>query len=415
VCPRCAREEHTPIMSNIGGTVRLTQRFVDTAVCPPDQSEAVWHDAEPPGLKLRVTRGGSKSYTIRYRTGGRGARQPRITLDAAKVPLGEARRLIKQRLGEVAAGRDPVGEQREQRKRDRARLGAALNAYEAHLARRQVVKRGEVLSLLRRELERPFGNVDLVELDRQRLAERIATIEASGRPGAARELKVRANVFLGWAVGEGLIPSNPMAGWRRPRATRAERLALVGRALLDSELPAFWAAASAAPWPFGGYLKVLLLCGQRRSETAAMRWADIDPDAATWIISAAISKSGRTHAVPLPPVVMEIIRATGRTTSPLAFPGRGGGIMSGWEKRVAPVRKKSGLAHWTLHDLRRTFRSGLSTLKIDYEVRELMLNHLVGNDLDRRYDRAERWADRIEAAERWAQHVARIVSAGVAI
>jgi integrase len=390
--------------------IKLTQQFVDATACPPDQAEAVWHDKELPGMKLRVQRSGAKSYTIRYRAGGRGAQQRRLTLDARKIPLGEARREIRRRQGEIATGRDPARERQAERKRDRARLGAALDRYETHLERRQVVKRGEVLSLLRRELERPFGNVDLADLDRAQLAERIATIEASGRPGAARELKVRANVFMGWAVGEGLIPANPLAGWRRPRATRAERLAPVGRALADAELSAFWNAASAAPWPFNGYLQVLLLCGQRRSETAAMKWTDIDPDLATWTIPAAISKSGREHIVPLPEVVMEIIRASGRTTSSLVFPGRGGGIMSGWNRRIASVRGASGLAHWTLHDLRRTFRSGLSALGIDYAVRELMLNHVVGDDLDQRYDRDPRWRRRVEAAERWAQHVLGIVT-----
>jgi hypothetical protein len=220
-------------MSN---SVRLTQQLVDAARGLPDQAEAVWHDKELPGLKLRVQRSGAKSYTIRYRTGGRGTPQRRLTLDASKIPLGEARREIRRWLGEIATGRDPAGERQAERKRDRARLGAALDAYDAHLERRQVVKRGNVLSLLRRELERSFGNIELADLDRAQLAERITAIEAAGRPGTARELKVRANVFLGWAVGEGLIPSNPMAGWRRPRATRAERLAPIGRALADAEL-----------------------------------------------------------------------------------------------------------------------------------------------------------------------------------
>jgi integrase len=395
--------------------IKFTQRFVDQARFMPDpehptRQETVWHDKELPGLQLRVRNTGAKSYTIRYRVGGRQTTHRRVTLDAAKIPLGEARRMIRARMGDIAEWRDPVGEQKERRKLDRARLGAALDTYETDLKNRQVVKRGEVLSLLRRELERPFGSrAELASLDRQQIAERIAKVKASGRPGTARELKVRANVFLGWAVGEGLIPSNPMAGWRRPRATRAERLALPGRALEDHELPAFWQAAIAAPWPFDGYLKVLLLCGQRRNETAAMRWADIDPEAATWTIPAAVSKSGRAHAVPLPPAVMDIIRAAGRTSSPLVFPGRGGTVMSGWEKRLAPVRKSAKLAHWTLHDLRRTFRTGLGALKVDYEARELMLNHVVGTDLDRRYDRAERWAERVEAAERWARHVLGII------
>jgi integrase len=364
-----------------------------------------------PGLQLRVTRAGAKSYTIRYRAGGRGAPQRRLTLDAGKTPLGQARQEIRRRLGEIATGRDPVGERKAEARRDVARLSPALDAYEADLARRQVVKRKDRMSLLRREL-RLLGNVELGEITRRELIQLINAIEQGGRPGAAQDLRKNAAVFLGWAVDSGLLQASPLAGWRRQRRTRAERLAPGGRALADPELPAFWNAAGAAPWPFNGYLQVLLLCGQRRSETAAMRWADIDPDAATWTIPAAISKSGRAHVVPLPPAVMEIIRATGRTTSPLVFPGRGGGVMSGWEKRMRPVREAAGLAHWTMHDLRRTFRSGLSALGVDYAVRELMLNHVVGGDLDQRYDRDPRLAGRVEAARRWAEHVARITSTG---
>ena len=265
------------------------------------------------------------------------------------------------------------------------------------------------MSLLRREMLAPLGNVELGTITRNAVVKLISAIEQGGRPGAAQNLRKSASVFLGWAVDAGLIHASPLAGWRRQRRTRAERLAPAGRALADAELPAFWNAADAAPWPFDGYLKVLLLTGQRRTETAAMRWADIDPEAAIWTIPAAVSKSGRAHQVPLPPAVMEIIRATGRTTSPLVFPGRGGGVMSGWEKRMRPVREAAGLAHWTMHDLRRTFRTGLSALGIDYAVRELMLNHVVGDDLDQRYDRDPRLAGRVDAAERWADHVMRIV------
>jgi hypothetical protein len=54
------------------------------------------------------------------------------------------------------------------------------------------------------------------------------------------EFKGRVSVFLGWAVDDGRIKYNPAAGWRRPRATRAEQQERFGRALADEELPAFW-------------------------------------------------------------------------------------------------------------------------------------------------------------------------------
>ncbi|MGH6913346.1 MAG: hypothetical protein ACREH3_06525 [Geminicoccales bacterium] len=91
--------------------------------------------------------------------------------------------------------------------------------------------------------------------------ERTAGGAASGRPGAARELKTRTNVFLGWAVDEGLIFSNPLAGWRRPRATRAERIDRPGRALTGAEIydrDPRWAPRVAAAERWSAHLTSLI-------------------------------------------------------------------------------------------------------------------------------------------------------------
>ena len=94
-------------------------------------------------------------------------------------------------------GEDPAGEDKPEAKRERARLDHALNDYESDLERRKVVKRGEVMSLLRRELSKPLSNVELRTLTGNDLVKRIGEVEASGRPGAAKELRKVAAVFPG--------------------------------------------------------------------------------------------------------------------------------------------------------------------------------------------------------------------------
>ena len=111
-----------------------------------------------------------------------------------------------------------------------------------------------------------------------------------------------------------LVADAPFAGWRQPRRTKAERLERPGRALHDWELAPLWRAAGGEGWPFGAYLRILLMLGQRRAETALMRWRDlilapdtieISPDllpqSNVWLIPEAVTKSGRVHKVPLPP------------------------------------------------------------------------------------------------------------------
>ncbi len=63
----------------------------------------------------------------------------------------------------------------------------ALAAYEADLARRGAAKGREVLSLLRRELL-PLG-LPIGAITRQDVLKRVADVEKSGRPGAAKELR----------------------------------------------------------------------------------------------------------------------------------------------------------------------------------------------------------------------------------
>jgi integrase len=404
-----------------GNRIALTADRIKRATCPPgvaSKTGALVWDSVQPGLVLRVYPNGRKVFFAFYRVGsGRKAPQrwDRIG-DADAIALKDARDAAKARMGAVAKGGDPAGERRAEIKRERARLKPALDDYDADLARRQVVKRAEVMSLLHRELFGPLGNVDLTSLTRNDLVKRIREVEASGRPGTAKELKTRVGVFLSWCVDHGLITASPLAGWRQQRKTKAERIDRPGRALADWELPELWKAAGAQGWPFGAYLQLLLLLGQRRTETMMMRWGDVDLGAKVWTVPAEITKSGRAHRVPLPHQAVEVLRTHKRAAkSDLVFPGRRNQPMTGWSKRLPAVYKlttAAGMARWTPHDLRRTVRTGLGKLGVDRVIAELLLNHAISDELTAIYDRAEYWQQRTEAAQRWADHVAGAIKAG---
>jgi integrase len=407
-----------------GKRIPLTEAIIAGASCPPDRQWRPLWDATQPGLMVRIYRTGNKSYWFRYRPpgAGRSVNPKWIRLgDVGSLSLKDARDAARIKAGEVAKGGDPAGSRRQQKRRDKARLEPALTLYGKNLADRNVVKRSEVLSLLQRELLTPLGNVDLADLNRVTLVRRIETVKESGRPGAAKELRTRAGVFLGWAVDQGLIPANPLAGWRQPRRTRAERIGQSGRALPDSELPGFWRAVESQGWPFGPYLQLLLLLGQRRTETALMSWsdivldgragtkiyADLPPQQNLWIVPPAITKSGRPHHIPLPRQAVAILKAMPRLArSDAVFPGRTGKPMTGWSKRLPDiygVTVREGVGKWTPHDLRRTMRTGLGRLGVDRVIAELLMDHAISDELARIYDRGSYWQVRIEASQRWAE------------
>jgi integrase len=407
--------------------VKLTIQGIAKATCPPDQSQKLYPIDGLRATYLRV-RGKRKTVLAEYRDASGKQRWFQVC-DAATVPPRDIAEAVAVVRGRIAKGEDPAGVRKAEVKRAKARLEPALDAYDSDLKRRGVVKRGEVMSLLRRELVRPLGNVDLATLTRNDLVQHIAAVEASGRPGTAQDLRKNAAVFLGWCADTGRITASPLAGWRRQRRTRAERLQRPGRALADHEIPILWRAANAAGQPFGPYLQMLLLLGQRRTETALMRWEDVGPGevpparsrfgAREWRIPAEITKSGRTHRVPLPPAAIELLRNMhGHILLQdygLVFQGRGGCPISGWSKRLPPIYEltaAAGMAPWTPHDLRRTMRTGLGNLGVDRDVSELLLNHAISDELAAIYDRGDYWQKRVEAATRWAYHVMQLVEAG---
>jgi integrase len=414
------------VLTMKGSSKPLTEAMIKQAGCPPERSWQPLWDKTQPGLVVRIYKTGTKSYWYAYRPpgGGRQASRQWVKLgDVASLKLKDARDAARIMAGQVAKGGDPAGERREAKRREKAYIAPALDAYERSLKERKVVKTSEVMSLLRRELQAPLGKMDLAEITRADLVKRIEAVKASGRPGTARELRTRAGVFLGWCVDQGMIQGNPLAGWRQPRRTRAERIESKGRALEDGELAGFWRAAEAQGWPFGPYIQLLLLLGQRRTETALMAWSDLLLDEAdavevwpdhpplvnVWRVPPEITKSGRPHFIPLPTQAAKILKGLPRLNkSDAVFPGRKAKPMTGWSKRLPDAYKataQEGVAPWTPHDLRRTMRTGLGRLGVEPVIAELLLDHAISDDLARIYDRGAYWEKRVEASQAWADHV----------
>jgi integrase len=414
------------LMAWLTNSVRLTTvRLAELE--PPTTGEQAVLDTEVPGLGVRLRAGGTKTFFVRYRLGGRRHGERRVTIGAvASVPLAEARRAARGILGRVAQGADVQAERREGARREEARLDRAIAAYGEDLRRRQVVRADAITTLLSRELVgRLGGATDVATLSRADFVRVFDAVEQSGRPGTAEDLRTRASVALNWCVAKGIVSANVLAGLKRARRTRAEEGERGGRALTSpEEVAALWHAAEAGGDPyFTAYLRVLLLTGCRRTETAAMRWswlAEIDGRAFI-VVPAAVTKSGRAHAVPLPSAVKAMLSALPRIAEDpdLIFVGRRGRPMSGWTQRWAPVARalhEAGVTgRVTMHDLRRTARSWWTVLGAPTELGELMLNHRPRNALVSLYDRSERLKERYELACKWASKVAEIIAARIRV
>jgi integrase len=115
--------------------------------------------------------------------------------------------------------------------------------------------------------------------------------------------------------------------------------------------------------PWRTYFLLLLLTGARRSAVAAMRWADIDLDQATWRIPPASSKTRTVIAVALPSEAVVILRRLhdARGGAPWVFPaGSGSGHIVAPERAWRRVCKRAGISGAVLHDLRRTLGTAIA-------------------------------------------------------
>jgi integrase len=381
------------------------EKFISGGV-PAGKTQIVLWDRMVTGLGLRLRLGGAASWSFVYRPKGAGRAEPsrKVTLGSwPSVTLDAARSAAQALAGEIALKKDPAADLRDERNRERRLVSKALDEYERAITRRKLVNVVTIMSTLRRGLA-PFAAREINALTRKDLIERIEALEDAGLPGAAADLRKHSRSLLEWAAARGLAPFNVLAGLRRPRSSRAERLGeeSKGKALSDEEIVALWNSAGALG-AFGGMLRLGLLTGLRRSELAGLRWRDIGADRI--VLAAHGTKTGVRHEVPLTLMMRNVLAAQPRTPSDLVFASsRGAMPISGWTKLVGAANRASGVA-FKLHDLRRTLRTLLSRLGVDEPTAELCIGH-VRRGLVATYNKDAAWSARVSAFGLVSAHVA---------
>jgi integrase len=378
---------------------------------PEGKQQAIVWDAMP-GLGLRV-RPSSASWVFTYRPKGGGRAVPMRTVTIGKWPavtVDVARDAARKHAGAVALGGDPAAEVRAEKLRQRHRVSAALDEYERHILDRRLQRPKPIMSALRRGLAH-LANADVDTLTRGQLVDAVERLERSNKAGAALYLRRHVRTFMERQLTLGRVPFNPMAGLRRPRMSRAEAVesAASGRALNRGEILAVWAAAGQLE-VFGLLVRAALLTGMRRGELSGLRWADVRDDRI--VLPAARMKAGREHQVPITPLLRQVLDAAPRLRGGLVFPSlRTGRQMQGWGQLVNRLRTVSEV-DFTLHDLRRTFRTMLSDLDVAEAVAETAIAH-ARPDLVARYDKSQLWQARVEATRLVSDQVAQIVTPGI--
>ncbi len=367
---------------------------------PPKAGQVDHFDKGYPGLALRLSYGGGKSFVFFYRHGGR---LRRMTLGAfPAMSLAEAREAWREARQDAQVGRDPSTA------RTRGKGATDFANVAAEWLKRDQGKnrsRGAVKRLIDKDVMPAWQHRQVADIGRRDVLDVTDAVVDRGSPITARRLHAHLHRLFKWAVGRGIIASNPMADLPKPGSeTKRDRV------LSDAELVAVWKGAADLGWPFGDASRLLILTGARREEIGGLRWPEIDGDSIK--LDGARTKNGEPHVIPLSTPARAIIEGLPRIAgSEFVFTTTGKTPISGWSRVKAKLDKSVGLPPWTIHDLRRTVATGLQKLGIGLQVIEAVLGHTSGSrsGVVAIYQRHSFDAEKATALEAWGAHVMALV------
>jgi integrase len=250
-----------------------------------------------------------------------------------------------------------------------------------------------------------WRDTDLASIRRADVRDLIDGIDGIVAPG--RALTIIRTLFR-YAMGRDWVDASPAEAIPNPSQDIPR-----DRYLDMKEVGAVHQAAEMLGYPFAGFLKLLMLTGQRRTEVASMRWADLDLDAGTWVLQGEDTKSARAHLVPLAPQAIELLKATPQF-GPFVWSSDGETHIkcySQGKKKLDTLLAAQGieLKPWRLHDLRRTAATHMVRLGASEHVVGRVLNHAPQGVTARTYALHSYEPEKRMAHTKWADDIDRVM------
>lgn len=391
--------------------MRLTDATI-RSLAAPIRGQVTYTDDALAGFGVRVSQGGSKSFVLVH-----GPRRERITLGRYPIiSLSQAREKAKVLLAEQTLGTASTS---------KIKFDEAKEAFLADCRRknrpRTVKDYGRLLTSHFAFGRTPIGNISRLDISRK-------LDKLDGTPAEQNYAFRVIRRLFNFCIQKGHLGVSPCAGMRSPAETTRRT-----RILTDVELKAIWDACCGAeqtngaigtpplPRHFPQIVKLLILTGQRRGEIAALQTTYCDlataqnSDASdTVTLPATLSKNKRDHQFPVGVTAKEVLReAIGEAEGSFLFPARGKANkpFNGWSKGKKALDDLSGVKGWTLHDLRRTFRTNLSKLGVAPHIAERLVNHISArSEMEVVYDQHTYLPEMKTAVQKWEQYLSAFVA-----
>ena len=400
-------------------TINFTKANLDALAIPANAGErATYSDKRQPGLQIRVSHSGVKTFCV-YRWVKATGKPQRVTLGRyPQMSIEQARDAARLVSASVEGGGNPA-EERRARRAQATTLGEAFDDflkarknlsprtiydYERFMGRHSEANRTD-----RNKAKKPRKSAEtfaawqdkpIVSITKDMIEKRHAEMGAVSEAQAnyaMRVLRAVLNFAAGKyedAKGQSFLEVNPVKRLSQARAWyRVDRRNTVIRA---SELEAWFAAvlglssdaANGKAEDVRDYLLLLLFTGARRTEAAKLKWTQVDLAARTFTMVAADTKGKRPHTLPLSDYLYDILAARKQAAKKGAvyvFPGSGDkGYLVETRRMMEKVVEVSKVS-FTPHDLRRTFITVAESLDIPAYALKTLLNHKMSGDVTAGY------------------------------
>ncbi len=348
----------------------------------------IYYDETTPAFGIRVGKN-RKVWVIT-----RGTDRQRISIGRyPSMPLAEARREAKKLLAE------------EPQKGSRLTFAEAYDRYKDVIATKKPRTQRDYKRMLEKYLMPALGKKRLGEIEYENvtaITEKLSTSEAAHCLSVGR-------TFFRWCVKppRRYIAHSPLEGVQVKLGNRRKRI------LAPDELKRVWQAAKKQGYPHGTIVQLLIAMGQRRGETASLRRPWINEKQRTITLPESLTKNSKEHTYPYGDVVADILDTIPRRNdTDLLFPSAVSADrpLSGWSKYKKQLADE--VDGWTLHDLRRTYRSVHAEIGTPREIAERLINHAAGvqTDVEAIYDRWSYLPQMRAAVESFERHLLKLVA-----
>lgn len=336
----------------------------------PAKGQKTYLDDALKGFGVRVSQGGTKSFVLKYGTDRR-----LVTFGTwPVVPLATARQLAKDKLAEVQLGGDH-------------KPTPFKDLKDKFLKDKKGTVRPRTYDSYKWLLERLEITGDANDVTLRTLTDKTATLA----PSVQRHVLAVAKIMFRWGVQKGYLKANPTEAITLKKQKNRKRF------LLPHEIRQVWNACPDSP--YGTVVKLLILTGQRREEVKRFQ---LEGDLVT--IDSQYVKNHRDHVFPVCGITMELI----------GLDREWGGWSNSKKDLDETINKTRNdpIPHFTLHDLRRTFRTTWASLKLPREVAEKYINHVSGvqTPVEQIYDQHSYLPEMRDCIKVYTDHITQLVS-----